>query len=398
MHYERDKYGNVTKVIADDAFGHHREQTTVYDAEGVSPKQLVNALGHVTRVEYNAALGVLTKETDPNGLVTSWEHDGFGRTVKESRPDGSATSVTRIREQVGDAWRTRETTTTLGGAEDETVFDSLGRPIETYSFAPQPTGTPAKRIVQFIEYDRLSGEVAKISVPIVEGTPEAQLLWDVYEYDAMGREIRHTTPWNAVTTTQYNGQLIETTEPLQVETSTQLDTLGRVVKRVDAGPNATTYTYGPFNALHSATAPDLTTTTWTRDAFGRVRKLEQPDRGVTNFINDAFGNAVSSTDALGRTVTWAYDALGRTRTRMDALPGKTLTTTWTWDAAPNGVGELHTLTTADALKTYSYTKRGQLGTMTLIVGSESFVVGATYDAFGRTRSIRYRCCRRASFR
>jgi hypothetical protein len=75
--YEHDQYGNVTRTMADDAFGHHRESTTVYDDQGVYPTKYVNALEHETLVDYDHALGVLRKETDTNGLVTEWKTDGF---------------------------------------------------------------------------------------------------------------------------------------------------------------------------------------------------------------------------------------------------------------------------------------------------------------------------------
>ncbi len=83
------------------------------------------------------------------------------------------------------------------------------------------------------------------------------------------------------------------------------------------------------------------------------------------------------------------DTLGRTTSRTDTFAGKTLTTSWTWDKAPNGIGALHMVTSPDAIKEYTYTSKGQLEGMTLTVGNESFGVGATYDAFGRARSVRY---------
>ena len=32
-------------------------------------------------------------------------------------------------------------------------------------------------------------------------TPESQLLFDVYDFDALGREVRHMTPWGALVQT-----------------------------------------------------------------------------------------------------------------------------------------------------------------------------------------------------
>ena len=70
--------------------------------------------------------------------------------------------------------------------------------------------------MQIIEYDRLSGNVARKSVPTAEGMPDDQLKFDEYKFDALGRKIRHSTPWNAVTTTKYDGLLIDVTDPWAV--------------------------------------------------------------------------------------------------------------------------------------------------------------------------------------
>ena len=386
--YEHDAWGNVTKVLADDAFSNHREARTEYDAAGVFPTKQINGLGHETVVEYDGVLGALRKETDPNGLITESKHDGFGRLTLETRPDGSRTTITRTREKVDGVWRTKERTTTTGGADDEVVLDSLGRTIATFTHGPEPKANTA-RIMQRIEYDRLSGKVAKKSVPIAEGTSDAQLLFDEYAYDAVGREVEHVTPWNHAITTLYLGNAIEVTEPGRPPTRTELDALGRIVRVVDAKQGITRTAYGPFNTLRSVTDPGNATTTWTRDAFGRVIQLDEPDRGTTTSVYSGFGDLLTSTDALGRTVTWTLDALGRATTRTDTHAGKTLTTTSTWDTAPHGIGELHKLTSPDAMKTYSYTKRGQLHGMTLSVGNASFATSVVYDDVGRAKTTRY---------
>ncbi len=386
--YKRDKYGHVTGTHAEDAFGHVRESTTVYDNEGFFPSKQINALGHVTLVEYDRALGVMIKETDPNGLTTERKFDEFGRLTSEARPDGSSTRITRSREKVNGQWRTKERTTTTGGGDDEVVFDSLGRTIFTFGHGPEPKAN-IPRIEQRVEYDRLSGEVAQKSVPIAEGTPDAEVQWDTYEFDAMGREIRHTTPWNAVTTTQYDGFFVHVTDPLLRKTTTEMDPLGRTKRITDAVGGVTTYTYGPFDAVRSVADPGQDVTTWTRDAFGRVRRLDDANRGTTTLVHDGFGDLVSSRDALGRTSTWTFDTLGRTTSRVDVDAGKTLTTTWTWDTAPHGRGALHKLTNPDVMKTYSYTARGQIESVVLATGNDAFAAHMAYDEFGRLKSTQY---------
>ncbi len=388
--YERDQFGNITHVTADDALGHHRESKTIYDNEGILPSKHINALGHETTQAYDAALGVLVKQIDPNQLVSEWQYDRLGRLEAEKRPDGTQTITVVTREKVGDAWQLKQRTTTTGGADDETIYDGLGRPIRTFTHGPTPSGkNNAPRIMQITEYDRLSGQIAKKSVPIAEGTLEAALRWDSYEFDSIGRQIRHATPWNATTTTAYDGFVIDSTDPLLNHTKTELDPLGRPKIITDAANGQTKYTYGPFDTLYTVTDPGGATTKWTRDAFGRVRQLDEPDRGTALLVHNGFGDLLAMTDALGRVTTFGFDALGRTVTRTDKSGAQVLTTTWTWDTATNGVGRLHEVTSPDGVKSYSYTKRGQLEGMMLAVTGQSFASHVKYDGFGRLKSIDY---------
>ncbi|MGK3979630.1 hypothetical protein WMF38_48925 [Sorangium sp. So ce118] len=330
--YARDDFGNITGVTAEDAFGHHRASSTAYDEEGIFPEKYVNAARHTTLVEFDDALGVLLKRVDPNQLVTTWAYDGFGRLGKETRPDGPTTTVTLSRIKDGgptqDAWRVMQRSTTTGGADDTVELDSLGRPIRWWWYGPEPSqgSGDAKRIVQEIRYDALGEHIARRSVPVSEDTPESERLYDRYEHDAVGREVRHTTPWNAVTTTEYDGLLARFTDPLDHVTVTEQDPLGRTEAITDAAGGVTRYGYGPFGMLHTVTDPGGAVTRTTRDAFGRVRQLDDPDRGTTVSIHDGFGELISSTDALGRETTWAYDALGRPRSwdalRLLALDGR----------------------------------------------------------------------------
>ncbi|XYH93819.1 RHS repeat-associated core domain-containing protein [Sorangium sp. So ce1128] len=397
--YARDDFGNITGVTAEDDFGHQRTSSTVYDEEGIFPEKYVNAARHTTLVEFDDALGVLLKRVDPNQLVTTWAYDGFGRLGVERRPDGTTTTVTLSRTKDGDpeqdAWWVRQRSTTTGGADDTVEFDGLGRPIRWWWYGPEPEAPQrsgdAKRIMQQIAYDPLGEYVARRSVPVSEDTPESEILYDRYEYDAVGREVRHTTPWNAVTTTEHDGLRVRVTDPLDHVTEVEQDPLGRIETITDAADGITRYTYGPFGLLHTVTDPGRAVTRMMRDALGRVRQLDDPDRGTTISTHDGFGELITSTDALGRETTWAYDALGRPRSRLDQDGAERQTTTWTWDTAPHGIGKLHTLMSPDAEKTYGYTRFGQVETISLRIDGERapLVGGLGYDDLGRVETITY---------
>ncbi|WP_437685624.1 RHS repeat-associated core domain-containing protein [Sorangium sp. So ce176] len=397
--YTHDDFGNITGVTAEDAFGHRRTSSTELDDEGMFPESYVNAVGHTTIVEYDDALGVLLRRVDPNQLATEWQIDGFGRLGVETRPDGTTTTIALSRTKDGgpdqDAWRVTERSTTTGGADDTIEFDSLGRQIRWWWYGPQPEAAQGsgetKRIMQEIGYDASGEHIARRSVPVSEDTPERERLYERYEHDALGREVRVTTPWNAVTTTDYDGLLVRVTDALDHVTVTAQDPLGRAESVTDAADGITRYGYGPFGSLHTVTDPGGAVTRMTRDAFGRVRQLDDPDRGTTRSIHDGFGELMSSTDALGRETTWEHDALGRPDTRVDRHGAELLTTKWTWDTAAHGIGKLHTITSPDADKTYGYTRLGQIETITLRIDGEGAPLGARldYDDLGRIDTVTY---------
>ncbi|XXY20357.1 RHS repeat-associated core domain-containing protein [Sorangium sp. So ce216] len=395
--YARDDFGNITGVTADDAFGHHRSWSTKYDAEGLFPEKHVNPAGHTTRVAYDPDLGVLVKRVDPNGLATAWKHDGFGRVGLEVRPDGTQTTVALSRTKdggpAGDAWRLIQRTTTAGGADDEVEVDSRGRPIRWWWHGPSAEGVreAPPRLMQEIAYDARGEHVARRSVPVREGTPERDMLYDVYEHDAVGREVRHTTPWKAVVETEYDALRVRVTDELDHVTVVEKDALGRTVSVTDAASGVTRYDYGPFGVLTTVTDPGGAVTTTAHDAFGRVRKREDPDRGTTVATNDGFGEVVRSTDALGRVTTFAYDGLGRTTSRLDEHGAERRTTTWTWDTAAHGIGKLEESESPDGEKTYTYNDEGKIETVTLRIGGERAALTSRldYDDFGRVETITY---------
>src|SRR5262249_4378405 len=152
----------------------------------------------------------------------------------------------------------------------------------------RPTGDPP-RLMQVIAYDPRSGNVARRSVPVSEGTAESELRFDVYDGDALGRQVRHTSPWGAVVRTSYDGLRMEVTDALEHRTVVELDPLGRPVTVTDAAKGVTRYGYGPFGAVHTVTDPGDAVTVMTRDAFGRVRQLDDPDQGTTVSVHDGFG-------------------------------------------------------------------------------------------------------------
>jgi len=106
--------------------------------------------------------------------------------------------------------------------------------------------------------------------------------------------------------------------------------------------------------------------------------------------HDGFGELRTSTNALGRVTSFDVDELGRVTTRKDKLGAQSIATTaWTWDTAPNGISRLHSVTSLDAIQSFSYTAKGQLEGMAQTVEGESFAARQWYDDVGRVKAVDY---------
>ena len=399
--YARDAFGNITTTTADDALGHVRTTSLAYDADGVFPVTRTNALGQVVRFAFDRALGVMTSRIDENQLTTEWRHDGFGRTILETRPDTTRTVRALTRTKDGgpgrDQWIVTSTTTIDGGADSVVQYDGLARPIHRWTHGTQTGAMPAARLVQETLFDDLGEHIARRSQPIDETTPSADRHYDEYQYDPSGRLIAHKAPWGGLTTMVYEGRETRITDPRDHETLVEHDALGRPVQVTDAATGITEYTYGPFGSLWTVTDPGGAMTTTLRDAYGRVRTSIDPDRGTTTLTYGGFDELVSSKDAAGRTVTFARDALGRLVERKDATGnGPPAVTAWDWDTAPMGtsgqlaLGLLAEVTAPDGTATHTtYDALARPIAVERSIGGELFETGVTYDPFGRVATISY---------
>jgi len=112
-----------------------------------------------------------------------------------------------------------------------------------------------------------------------------------YEYDGLGRAVRHIEMVNGVP---------------GATTAFQHDRLDRVVSRTD--PAVTDRVTG---AVHTA----VTTTAYNNDGLPTSETVSDTTGGdsprVVTFGYDGRGRRTSETDALGKTVRLGYDALGR---------------------------------------------------------------------------------------
>ena len=178
---------------------------------GQFPTTSANALNQSEAKEFDPRFGAVTKLTGPNGLITTWTYDGFGRKASESRSDGTTTTWTpAICGACPTHGKYSVTETSTGTPTKTAYFDSLNREIRT-----EVQGFDGTMIRKDTEFDAL-GRVARVSRPYyATGAPT----WTVYAHDILGRPVMQTEANGAVTLFGYDGLTTTVTNALnQTET------------------------------------------------------------------------------------------------------------------------------------------------------------------------------------
>lgn len=351
-----DEYGRVTS--ATDADGH--PTTTSYTpATGAEPtsQTVTDPMALATTTTYDPARDLTLTTKDPAGLVTTEAYDALGRLTSVWTP-GHATSGPADKTfgyNVSATAPSVITTNTINSAgtylSSETIYDSLGRQIETQTETPD-----GNRTVTDTYYNSDGWQLVTSSPYYTTGAPSATLVaapddqvpqQTGYVYDGDGRVLRTITyslateKWE--TDTAYGGDYTTVTPPAggSAQTTYTNGTGGTsYIYQYHSSPppssppapgsgsvsgasgwDQTAYTYTPAAKL--ATVTDAAGSTWsyTYDLAGDQLTGSDPDSGTTTSSYDADGNLMSATDARGKTISYTYDADGRKTAEYDTTGG-----------------------------------------------------------------------------
>ena len=377
--YTHDVFGNITESTTKGPGIVARGQKTTYDTRGQFVVESINALEHSETKTYDLHTGKTLTLTGPNGLTTTWEYDGFGRPLLETRADGTQTRTVYFQadENSPDNAVYYVRTDTSGSVPTITYYDLLNREIRK-----ETVGFDGRRIFVDKEYNAL-GQVERVSDPYFEGDDP---IWTVNEYDVLRRLTRQTAPGNRISTTSYAGHTTTVTNPLGQQNTRSVNDLGQMIKSIDNLGNAIQYTYDSFGNLVELRDPAGNVTTMVYDIRGNKLSMNDPDSGLTSYQYNPLGELLSQTDAIGNTVAFEYDKLGRLVERNEP-EGVSL---WEYDSAPNGIGKLSRVTQNNSFEEiYSYDEWGRpVQTETIIYG-DAFLVNQDYDQYSRPKTLTY---------
>jgi len=294
-----------------------RSTSTLYDSLGRFPISSTNAIGQTESYANNQIFGVVSTLTGPNGLVTTWLFDGFGRKTDEIRSDGIV-STTRYK------WTPAGSLSgslfvieseSSGSAPSRAHYNAIGQLRWSESI------DAAGRIVyQETSYDAL-GRVLQTSIPYLNNG--STVYWaGTGSYDVLDRPITTYTPddQNGQQTISYQYWQFTTTvtDPKGRKTQSVRNASGwvtSVIRNVGASSAANDYSavnheYDGLGNLRSTIASGATTSL-TYDVRGRKTEMVEPNMGSWSYRYNAFSELIWQRDARGQIVEMNYDALGR---------------------------------------------------------------------------------------
>jgi RHS repeat-associated protein len=366
-----------------------RTWTYAYHPDGTLASA-TDPLGRATAFTYDAATHLLRTMTFPGGGTVSNEYVS-GRISKQTDTDGLVTTY----DYSGDPTTDAGSTTTVTGRHSTTKHVYRFMNLQSVT---RNVGTAAEATTSKV-YDPVTMRVIQETDPM--GKVRS------FEYDHYGNQTKRTDPPvggapGKVWTATYNpdGTIATSTLPTGKSSSWAYDGKGNVTGHTDPNAKTTIYAYGdPAHPgdVTAVTDPGNRVTTFTYDTAGNVASqslyptagvtltsaasynangeqicavtpakhadglrcpasFTSPPAGVTSRVLDAAGQVTSVTDPAGRTRSMEYDADGN-QTKTTG-PGTTATggvTTRTYDTS----GRVKTSTTAagtpEAVTTsYSY--------------------------------------------
>lgn len=378
----------------------------------------VNALGHVENKTYDYRFGSVLTLEGPNGRVTEWEYDGFGRVVRETvgvesgglnlstvtQYDFDDESVSIPASIEGSAYTTdalfRVTTvgpvlnaniTTVQGLADlrtsafgtvsTSYFDKMGREIRSES-DQLVSGSHSSASTTYADvhvdtgYNEI-GQVVCVSNPYRTSASQ----WTKTKFDELGRTVEVHVPGSngaIVTKTDYNGLTTTVTRNFKqggtspsenqkvISTNNLRGQAVEITNDLNGDlDNTVTHAYDQFGNLIKSTSPGNQVVRMTYDLRGRKTEQVDPDMGTWSYTYNGFGDLLTQTDAKNQVTKMEYDRLGRMTDRYTDFGGTNQEhSEWYYDvvdSATDEYGQLRLEIAPDgSRRSYYYDSHGRL--------------------------------------
>jgi RHS repeat-associated protein len=403
--YGYDSFGNLTTQSVS-ATGISTRLTTVsYGSQGVFPTSFTNAANETATKTFDYALGANLSVTDPNNVTVFYQYDGFGRKVRENRPDNTATSWTLYGCNTGNSFCgdsllrfqiLEQELDSLNGVVRYAIerSDAWSRP----KYREEQSFSGALSVVK-TDYDN-RGLITRQSKPYFSG---ATAFYTSYTYDLIGRPLLQRQPVDESDATAsfpycgacraaqfgYSRLTYTLTDPNSRVSTKRMNAWGQVKQITDTANATTTYQYDPFGNLKQTTDPTGNTVSASFNVRGMKLSGSDPDMGNWIYTYYPTGEVKTQTDAKGQITSFTYDNVSRLLTRVEAEG----TTTFVYGAsqAARNVGQRESASSPGGyVEHYSYDSLGRPQEITTTVDSTNYVITAAYNSTsGMLDSVTY---------
>lgn len=392
----------VTTVLGYDLFGNlnsravtgvgmtARTTTWSYGARGIFAESMTNPLSQTSTFGFDYAKSVRTSASDPNGLATSWTHDGFGRETLEVQPDGTRVATSRIACTGCDSrvrytvQRQEQNTAGVTFRTSNVQLDQFER--SAFTQTQRAGGGYAVERADFDARGRLSRKYA----PYWAGSSHNGYRATIY--DQLDRPVTEELRTAAgvldrQATTAYAGLSSTVTDPRANPTTYVNRAWGELARVTDAGSGATSYQRDAQRRLKQVTdAYSSVTFSANYNVRGMVTSKTTMDAGTVTLVPNALGEVTSRTDAKSQTRTMAYDALGRMTQRVE--PEGTQTFTWGNSATAKNIGRLQGMAGPGYSESYTFDSIGRRITRS-VTADATYQYSYAYNDIGALHTTTY---------
>jgi RHS repeat-associated protein len=344
-----DSTGNLLSHT--DALGN----TTIFTYDPIFNKltSIMDALGDKTTFNYDSHGNLLTQK-DPNGNVTSYQHDQYGQLTQATDPQNQSSyfsydsfgNLVSIKDALGNI-------TLLS-------YDGNGRLLRTQD----PLGRTT-----VITYDK-SNRITRQT--------NAQSGVTSFAYDQVGNLLSVTDARGNNTSFTYDlmDRLLTRSDPLGRTDTRTYDSDGNLIRLQDRRGQTSGFTYDAVNRLTGENYQDGSSVARSYDANSRLLNVSDSASGAFAFAYDLAGRLTSSATPFGA-VNYVRDALGRATSRQVAGQPPIA---YTYDLA----GNLLSASTTAASVNRTYDSRNLVSTVNRMNGVASQY---TYDQLGRLATL-----------
>ncbi|MCA1632977.1 MAG: hypothetical protein LC802_04450 [Acidobacteria bacterium] len=379
-----------------------RTISTAPDTDGVKGSSVPFEMSSA----YDFETGLILSVTDVNNQTTiqySYSDaetgvvDPLGRLRRVSHPDGGST-----RYDFGDTpgkryVRSRTALDATRSTDSYQYFDGLGRPSRAYSYdgsAPVRTWIATK-----MQYDDEARQV-KVSNPHFRNdladfdlnSASNTIPVTTSTSDPLGRVTSVLSPDGAMVASEYKGVEVTVTDPAGKQRRSVSDSLGRVVKVIEAPGVAhygfeTVYAYDVLGNLlqvtQGKTGQAQQTRTFVYDSLSRLSSAINPESGTLSYEYDAYSNLKKKVDARQVQTEYVYDSLNRIVRRSYSLAtGASAPPSYVAAPAADYYYDGTGVPAGVAAPTFSN------GRLTAVKSAVSQTIYTEFDAVGRVRKHR----------